>query len=105
MTCLGRERHARCGSPAHHGPVLGVSSSLRYSVSPSVERLCLQHQPEGGWEESRSAQDTGQIPVPELFPSPWEMQAGNQPHLGLLTFHDSITGTTNWCSVQSQTLC
>lgn len=37
--------------------VLCVPSSLWSSVSPSVKGLCLEHRAEGGWEESRSAQD------------------------------------------------
>lgn len=43
------------GKGTGRGPVCLLS--LRSSVSLSVKGLCLEHRAEGGWEESRSAQD------------------------------------------------
>lgn len=90
------------GMGAQCATVLGVSppSALSLPLVCQAAAWSTDLRVAGSSHTQHRTQDRSQSPSSSHLPG--KCRQGNQPHLG--TFHDSITGTTNW-SAQSQTLC
>lgn len=91
VTCLEEDTAAMHGAQCATYPVPPPSGAL-----PSLP-VCQA----AAWSTTRWLAAThqhrmiGQIPVPELFPSPGSVGSGTSLHLG--TFHDSITVKSTNC--------